>query len=424
MRTNFKPEQLEDPKLKAADAQLRSCVHCGICTATCPTYNILRDERDGPRGRIQLIQQMLEQDLKPSLQTVAHLDRCLSCLACVSACPAGVNYPRLIDTARNHIERSNVRPPLDQLVRRALGTILPHRRLLSLLVSLARLVSPLRSLAPRQFSTMIDAAAKLPRPAKTPEPQAISATTMRIALHKGCVQEVVAPQFTSAARRVLAKLGIEAECVEGTGCCGALNHHLGQERPAHRHAQALVRDITDRETEAPFAHVLTTTSGCGAVIRDFGFQLGSPEARSIGERTRDVMDFLQEKLNVPQRASNSIRVAYHKPCSLQHAMKSADAGPALLRRLGFEVLEPDDQSCCGSAGVYNVLQPDIARMLQQQKTDALRSLKPDIIVSGNIGCLAQIASAMDVPVVHPVEVVDWALDGYVPESLRHLRLLR
>ena len=422
MRTNFSPEQMASPALKAAEAQLRTCVHCGICTATCPTYSLLRDERDGPRGRIQLIQQMLERDLSPGPDVVQHIDRCLSCLACVSACPSGVNYPRLIDTARAHIEKKKVRSLEDRVMRATLGTVLPSRALLALAVMLARIASPLRIMLPSRLRNMVTAAVNLPRPVRTPDADPPARPVTRVALHQGCVQEVIAPQITVAARRVLARFGIEADCVEGTGCCGALNHHMGQEKTAHLRAAALVKDIREQEAHGTFPSIVTTASGCGGVMRDYGHQLGTTEARNVGSRTTDIIDVIAAHIARDQRPQNGIRVAYHRPCSLQHAMKTGDAGPALFRQLGFDVVEPTDQECCGSAGVYNVLQPTISAALQEQKAAALTSLKPDLIVSGNIGCLAHIGAAVRVPVVHPVEVVDWALGGPKPKALDHLQL--
>jgi glycolate dehydrogenase iron-sulfur subunit len=416
MRTNFSPAQLADPHIAAAELQLRACVHCGICTATCPTYVLLGDELDGPRGRIQLIQDMLERNAKPSAKVTTHIDRCLSCLACVSACPSGVDYPRLIDAARQHIERSGSRPLSRRVIRRALGFVLPRRRLLSPLLALGRLMARFARFMPEMVRAPIEVAAALPR-AKSSPTGTIEARTpagRRVALHMGCVQEVVAPQITAAAARVLERHGFDVTTVQGTGCCGALNHHLGQARSAERHATALVGEIASQERERPFEAIVTTASGCGAVMRDYGFQLGDAAAAATASRTRDIVDVLRD---VPLRAGTAhigVRVAYHAACSLVHGMKQAAAAPQILRKLGFDVVEPRDTLCCGSAGVYNVLEPAIAGQLQQRKAAALMAAKPLLIATGNIGCLAQIAAAVRVPVVHPIELIDWATGGPKP----------
>ncbi len=419
MRTNFNPAQLEDPQLAAAEKQLRACVHCGICTATCPTYVLLGDELDSPRGRIQLIQHMLETDATPSAKVVTHIDRCLSCLACVSACPSGVNYPRLIDKARDHIERKATRPWPRRLLREMLGRVLPRRDLLRPLLALGRFGASFMWLLPTALRAPARVAARLPTPERTSAIPRVSRPNGkpigRVALHLGCVQEVVAPRITSATIRVLVRHGYEVTTVEGTGCCGALNHHLGQTAEAHRHAKALVDDVARQEGEEPFDAIVTTASGCGSVIRDVGFQLNDDRAAAVGTRTRDITDLLRDvPLKTGGRAHRSVRIAYHAACSLTHGMKQAAAAPQILRALGFDVVEPRDTLCCGSAGVYNVLEPEIADRLQERKAATLMETKPKFIATGNIGCLTQIASAVGVPVVHPIELIDWATGGSKP----------
>jgi glycolate oxidase iron-sulfur subunit len=422
MRTNFSPAQLENDRLAAAERQLRACVHCGICTATCPTYLLLGDELDGPRGRIQLIQHMLETNATPSEKVVTHIDRCLSCLACVSACPSGVNYPRLIDEARAHIERRATRPWQRRWLRRALGYVLPRRHLLRPLLRLGRFAASFAPLLPEALRSPAQIAGRLPRaehamprprqsrPAAKPE--------RRVALHVGCVQEVIAPRITTSAIRVLTRHGFEVTTIEGTGCCGSLNHHLGQTSEARRHAQALVDDIAAQEADRPFDAIVTTASGCGTTIGDYGFHLGDGRASAVAARTRDIADILRDVPLKTSRAHRATRVAYHAACSLTHAMKQAAAAPQLLRTLGFDVAEPADTLCCGSAGVYNVLEPDIASRLQARKARALIDLKPKLVATGNIGCLAQIAAAVPVPVVHSIELIDWATGGPAPPLTR------
>lgn len=420
MRTSFSPEQLAQPHLRAAEKELRSCVHCGICTATCPTYRILGNELDSPRGRIQVIQQMLECDAMPDVEVVQHLDRCLSCNACVSACPSGVNYPRLIDAARYHVERRFSRSMGDRMVRLMLGTVLPRRWLMARMLRLARLASFMRSLMPARMKALVAGAGALPRPMDPGSPSPSASPRERVALHIGCVQEVIAPQVTGATERVLRSLDLEPVRVEGEGCCGALNHHLGQESAASRRALALCRDVASAGMNGPLAGLVTTATGCGAAIRDFGHHLATGEARTASGMTIDVMQFVSARMPASARTiSLPVKVAYHFPCSLQHGMRGVEHGPALLRRLGFDVVELRDRACCGSAGTYSVLQPEIAGTLERAKVDEISSISPDVVVSGNIGCMSQMSKSARVAVLHPIELVDWALRGASPEEIRN-----
>lgn len=416
MRTAFTPAQLEDPVLRAAEAELRRCVHCGICTATCPTYLLHATEPDGPRGRIQLIQQMLERDSIPDAGVQAHLDGCLSCNACVSACPSGVNYPRLIDAARAHVVRRGARPAGARALRALLGFVLPRCRLFAGLSALARRLHALRVLLPAGLRPAFDAARAAPRhqPARGARPAAATPRE-HVALHVGCVQEAMAPRITESAERVLAALGIGVVRVEGEGCCGALNHHLGQEQAAHRRAAALCRDVTRQQAGAGISTLVTTATGCGAAIRDFGFLLPKdPDAGTVGAMTVDIVAFLAGRMPPETRTPKPLRIAVHAPCTLQHGMKGAERTPALLRRLGFEVVEFRDRNCCGSAGAYSLLEPANAQALGRAKADEIRTLNPDLVVSGNIGCIAQLARGSDVPVLHVVEVLDAVLSGEWP----------
>jgi glycolate oxidase iron-sulfur subunit len=379
---------------------------------------LLGDELDSPRGRIQLVQHMLETDAVPSAKVITHIDRCLSCLACVSACPSGVNYPRLIDKAREHIERKATRPLQSRLLRQMLGRVLPRRNLLRPLLAMGRLGAMVAPFLPSALREAARVAARLPRAERGSPTARVSRPAgkpvMRVALHLGCVQEVVAPRITSAAIRVLVRHGFEVTTVEGAGCCGSLNHHLGQSGEARRYASALVGDIAWREADQPFDAIVTSASGCGATMRDYGFMLTDERAARIGARVRDIADLLRDVTLKTSRAHRATRVAYHAACSLTHGMKQAAAAPQILRTLGFDVVEPRDTNCCGSAGVYNVLEPDIAGELQKRKAAALMETTPKFIATGNIGCLAQIAAAVPVPVVHTIELIDWATGGPKP----------
>ena len=420
MRTDFSPVQLADPILAAAEKQLRACVHCGICTATCPTYVLLGDELDGPRGRIQLIQHMLQSDTAPSDKVVTHIDRCLSCLACVSACPSGVDYPRLIDAARAHIERKGGRPLQQRMLRKALGTVLTRRWLTRPLLQLARLGAALAPMLPSPLREAAKVATQLPN---SPRARSLSKrydaetkTAKRVALHIGCVQEVIAPRITAATVRVLTRHGFEVTTVQGSGCCGALNHHLGQTAAADRRATALIDEVASLEASQPFDAIVTTASGCGAVMRDYAFQLQDhrPGASGFASRVNDIADLMRGVTLQTGAAHKHTRVVYHAACSLTHGMKQNQAAPEILRALGFNLAEPRDTLCCGSAGAYNVLQPEIAGKLQRRKASTLMATAPQIIATGNIGCLAQIAAAVPVPVVHTIELIDWATGGPSP----------
>jgi len=421
MRTSFTPVQLRNPALAAAEHELRACVHCGMCTATCPTYVLLGDELDGPRGRIQLIQGMLESGASPSAKVVTHIDRCLSCMACVSACPSGVNYPRLIDEARAHIEETYRRPWQEALLRRGLGFVLPRRWLLRLTLGMGRIAARFSSLVPEPMRAALRVARTLPHPASRSLGRFYAAQGVQklsVALHAGCVQEVVAPAITAATVRVLTRFGVQVTIVEGSGCCGALNHHLGQSAAFEEHARALTQAVASASRDAPFDAIVTTASGCGAVMRDYGFLLHDEAAGRVGAAVRDVGEVLLGLPLAPARTLPKLRVAYHAACSLAHGMKQNAAAAAVLSKLGFDVVTPSDTQCCGSAGVYNVLQPAIAGELRRRKAETLNALRADVIVTGNIGCLMQIASGVQTPVVHVVELVDWATGGPVPEALR------
>ena len=421
MRTNFNPAQLEDPQLAAAEKQLRACVHCGICTATCPTYVLLGDELDGPRGRIQLIQHMLETDATPSAKVVTHIDRCLSCLACVSACPSGVNYPRLIDKARDHIERKATRPWPRRLLREMLGKVLPRRDLLRPLLALGRigasfvLAPAQRTARPRtRRRALAGAGAHVSHPAHL-APERQTDRPRRACIWAACKKSSprASPAPPSASSSATAT---KSSTVEGTGCCGALNHHLGQTAEAHRHAdRARRRHRAPRRRRAVRRH---RHDSVGLRQRHPRHRL--PPQRRTRRRRRHRARATSPtscatcRCKTGGRAHRSVRVAYHAACSLTHGMKQAAAAPQILRALGFDVVEPRDTLCCGSAGVYNVLEPDIADRLQERKAATLMETTPKFIATGNIGCLTQIASAVNVPVVHPIELIDWATGGSRP----------
>jgi len=442
MKTEFSLEQLADPDIAEADKILRACVHCGFCTATCPTYVLLGDELDSPRGRIYLIKEMLEKDRPPTPEVVKHIDRCLSCLACMTTCPSGVNYMHLVDQARVRIEKEFRRPLIDRMLRAVLGRVLPDPKLFRASVWLARLGRPLAALLPepktpsatpslvRRIKAMLALApGKLPAPGPAGGSvfPAVGEQRGRVALLQGCAQQVLAPRINQAAINVLTRHGIEVVLVKDEQCCGALTHHLGDDRDALARARANIAVWRAEAERGGLDAILVTTSGCGTVIKDYGYLLREdPDfagaAAQISTLAKDISEYLE---GIELRSSTlqkggqdgSFVVAYHAACSLQHGQKITQAPKELLSKSGFVVKDvPESHLCCGSAGTYNILQPDIAVRLRDRKLANIASVKPDMIAAGNIGCMTQIASGTSVPVVHTIELLDWATGGPRPGS--------
>ena len=419
MQTFFTEAQLADPKLAEANKILRTCVHCGFCTATCPTYQVLGDEADSPRGRIYLIKQMLETGRPADAKTVKHIDRCLSCLACTTTCPSGVDYMHLVDQARAYIEQTYKRPLAERLLRGVLARVIPYPRRFRLALFGARLARPFASLLPdRRLRAMVAMAPdRLPPVSRNDDPQtfpAVGPRRMRVALMTGCAQKALDTDINDATIRLLTRLGCEVVIPRNMGCCGALVHHMGREAEAKRFATANVRAFGAVEG---LEGIIINTSGCGTTVKDYGHLLGESGAGVAG-LAMDVTEVLV-KLGLPQGAPKGLRVAYHAACSLQHGQKVVSAPKDLLRRAGFEVVEPrDSHLCCGSAGTYNLMQPEISGQLRDRKVATLMERKPQVIAAGNLGCMMQIGQGAGVPVVHTVELLDWATGGPVPRALR------
>ncbi|MFZ5913546.1 MAG: glycolate oxidase subunit GlcF [Pseudomonadota bacterium] len=423
MRTQFTPEQLRDGDMAQSERILRACVHCGFCNATCPTYLQTGDENDGPRGRIYLMREMLQSAAPPDAQTVAHIDRCLSCLGCASTCPSGVDYMRLVDHARAHIEHHYRRPLRDRLFRAALNFILPHASRFALALRIGKLAAPFAALLPARLARMTAMAAQAPAPRKTtgsPGAPQQEGRNPRVALLKGCVQPLLAPQINEAALRLLSRLGVEAAMPENAGCCGALSHHMGRAAAAKNFARANIGAWMQGAAGEGLRAILMTASGCGTQVKEYGRLLREDESFAkdtayVSSLTRDISEFLYE-MELPQPvAPPGLRVAYHAPCSLQHGQKLRGQVEALLRKAGFTVLIPRDAHlCCGAAGSYTLLQAEMSARLTAAKAQALEALAPDVIVSGNVGCQTQIATASAIPVLHWIELLDWAYGGPPP----------
>ncbi|MDD8023499.1 MAG: glycolate oxidase subunit GlcF [Paracoccaceae bacterium] len=423
MQTNFTPEQLADPGIAEANKILRACVHCGFCTATCPTYQVLGDELDSPRGRIYLIKDMLENDRPADAQTVKHIDRCLSCLACMTTCPSGVHYMHLIDHARAHVERTYKRPLMDWLLRFMLAKIVPYPGRFRLAMGAAKLARPFARLLPdpRLRAMIAMAPAAIPPVSRNDDAQtfpAMGARKYRVALQTGCAQKALNTDINDATIRLLRRLGCEVVIPRNLGCCGALSHHMGREGESH--AQA-ARNIRAYLSEGDLDAVIINTSGCGTTVKDYGhmFRLDplAEDAARVAGLACDVSEFLL-RIGLPAQAPQGLRVAYHAACSLQHGQQVKTAPKDLLKAAGFEVVEPaDSHLCCGSAGTYNLLQPEISAQLQARKVATLEAKAPQIIAAGNIGCMIQIGAGTGIPVVHTVELLDWATGGPKPQAL-------
>ena len=431
MQTNFTAEQLADPHVATSEAILRKCVHCGFCTATCPTYVTLGNELDSPRGRIYLIKDMLENGRPADAEVVTHIDRCLSCLACVTTCPSGVDYMHLVDHARMHIEETYRRPFWDRLTRNVLAAVLPYPGRFRFALKAAALGRPfaglLKKTAPlRAFGAMLDLAPrKVPAPSKSAEPGMHSAAGERrgrVAILSGCAQPVLKPEINEATIRLLTRLGVEVVVPSGEVCCGSLVHHMGREEQALEAARRNV-DVWLREAEqGGLDAIIVTASGCGTTIKDYGFMLRldpayAEKAARVSALAKDVTEYLAA-LDLPPSEAKGLTVAYHSACSMQHGQKITLAPKALLKTAGFAVRDPaEGHLCCGSAGTYNIMQPEISAKLKARKVKNIEATKPDIIATGNIGCITQIATGTEIPILHTIELLDWAYGGPKPAAL-------
>lgn len=428
MQTHFTPAQLTDPDVATSESVIRKCVHCGFCTATCPTYVLLGDELDSPRGRIYLIKEMLEKEQAPSAETVKHIDRCLSCLSCMTTCPSSVNYMHLVDHARSYVEQNYRRPLPDRLVRALLARVLPYPARFRAALRLARLARPFAALFPAPISAMLRLA-----PARVGTPSALPTSAAggeRIVLLQGCAEAVLRPEIRAATLRLLGRIGYDVIFAKGENCCGALVHHLGRTdnslEAVRRNVDAWTAEIDNGGLRA----IVTSVSGCGSMLKEYGFLLrNDPEyaqkAARVSALVRDISELLAESTLPALVGEIALDVAYHPPCSLQHGQKVREVPEQLLTACGFTVRRPANAHlCCGSAGTYNILQAEIAGKLGERKAASLAELRPDVIATGNIGCAMQIAAHGKVPVVHTVELIDWATGGIMPDGLKEFSTAR
>ena len=429
MQTHFTLAQLSDPDMSATNDILRACVHCGFCTATCPTYVTLGDELDSPRGRIYLMKQMFEADAPATKEVVTHIDRCLSCLSCMTTCPSGVHYQHLVDHGRKHIEETYTRPFMDRMLRKLLAWSIPHPGRFRVMLAGALLARPFRGLFRGRMRAMLDLApADLGPPSPVDKPQIFAAEGVRkgrVALLNGCAQTVIAPQINESTIRLLTRLGVEVLVAEGMGCCGSLVHHMGRTDESHAQAAANIDAWLAEADRGGLDAIVINTSGCGTQVKDYGYMFRedtayAEKAARVSALARDVSEYLCE-LDPEITAfadAVDVRVTYHAACSMQHGQQIRTEPKALLAAAGFAVQEPlEGHLCCGSAGTYNILQPALATQLRDRKADNISKTTPDVVSTGNIGCMTQLAGALDVPVVHTVELLDWATGGPKPKHL-------
>jgi glycolate oxidase iron-sulfur subunit len=426
MKTEFTAEQLQDSGIARSNQILRTCVHCGFCTATCPTYQVLGDELDSPRGRIYLIKDMLENDRVPDAKTVKHIDRCLSCLACMTTCPSGVHYMHLVDHAREYIEERYKRPIGERALRWILSKILPYPGRFRLALLGAKIGRPFAFLMPdARLRAMLEMAPKqVPPVSRNDDPQAFAAKgdkRKRVALMTGCAQKALNTDINDATIRLLTRLGCEVVVAKGAGCCGALTHHMGKTQESHGTAAKNIKAWAAEMDGDGLDAIVINTSGCGTTVKDYGHMFRNEalaeDAKRVSEIAMDVSELLMQ-LDLPEGSQKDEVIAYHAACSLQHGQQIKTYPKDLLKRAGYTVVEPaDSHLCCGSAGTYNLMQPEISKQLKARKIETLEAKAPDIIAAGNIGCMMQIGSGTGVPVVHTVELLDWATGGPKPPAL-------
>ncbi len=435
METHFSKEQLKKIDNKSSEKILRKCVHCGFCNATCPTYDLLGNELDGPRGRIYLIKDMIENNKPATSKIVKHIDRCLSCYSCMTTCPSGVNYMHLIDHGRNHIEKTYKRPFLERLIRNFLSVSLSKSFNFRIILILTKLIKPFTILLPKNLSMMINL---MPTniPKKTLPTMRIykakkgKKPVARVALLTGCVQKVISPQINEATIRLLNRHNIDVVVPKSIECCGSLNHHLGKSDKAHETFKKNISIWYDEYLENGLDAIISNTSGCGTTLKDYGFIFRGnkdfkKKAKKISELTKDISEYLDEnvKLNFVKNKNNAklYKIAYHSACSMQHGQKIHEIPMNLIKKTGNQVLNiPDGHLCCGSAGTYNLLQNNIAKKLLENKISNINKIKPQFIVTGNIGCITQISNGTQIPILHTVEVIDWYTGGPKPEMLTKL----
>ena len=432
MRTDFTKKQLFDSSTKSSEKIIRKCVHCGMCNATCPTYGISGDELEGPRGRIYLIKDMLEKNKPANKKIAKHIDSCLSCYSCMTTCPSGVNYMHLIDHGRNHVEATYKRPLLDRLMRNVLSYTLPKPNIFLIFVILTKIIKPFNFLFPSFIKNSLNL---MPNkiPLKTIRKKKVylskgNKAIARVALLTGCVQRVISPEINESTIRLLNRHNVAVVVLPKIDCCGSLNHHLGKKELAHISFKKNIDLWHEEYLKNGLDAIISNTSGCGTTLKDYGFIFRNDEkfmrkAKKISELTKDITEFLDEnlKLNFEADDEKKYKIAYHSACSMQHGQKIHEQPINIIKKTGNTVLKiPDGHICCGSAGTYNILHQKMAKALLRNKVKNILEVSPDFIATGNIGCITQISSGTNIPIVHTVEIIDWFTGGPKPEKLKNL----
>ena len=430
MQTSFTEKQLENKENKTSETILRKCVHCGMCNATCPTYGINGDELEGPRGRIYLIKDMLENNKPANKKIAQHIDSCLSCYSCMTTCPSGVNYMHLIDHGRNYVEETYKRPFIERTFRNILSFVLPRPKVFLTLAILTKFIKPFSFLMPRFLKNSLNL---MPDkiPSKKIKTQKIYSPLngkkiSRVALLIGCVQRVISPEINEATIRLLNRHNVEVVVMPDIDCCGSLNHHLGKKEKAKL---SFVKNIESWHEEYllnGLDAIISNTSGCGTTLKDYGHIFKNDKemkkkAKKISELTKDITEYLDEnlKLDIKKNEEKKYKIAYHSACSMQHGQKIHDQPKELISKTGNEVLDiPDGHLCCGSAGTYNILHQKMAKSLLRNKVNNIEKITPDFISTGNIGCMTQISTGTRIPIIHTVELLDWFTGGPKPYKLK------
>jgi len=404
MQTTLSHQARQLPRAEEAESILRSCVHCGFCNATCPTYQLLGDELDGPRGRIYLIKQVLEGN-EVTEKTQLHLDRCLSCRNCETTCPSGVDYHNLLDIGRAVVDAAVPRSPGQRLLREGLRKVVPNATLFK---SLTQLGNTFRPLLPDSLKN------KLPATITPAKPRPAVRHARQVLLLEGCVQPGLSPNTNAATTRVLDRLGISVKPIAEAGCCGAVDYHLDAQDAGLDRARRNI-DAWWPGIESGALAIVQTASGCGAFVKDYGHLLRADpayaaKAQRVSELAKDLVEVLRDEPLESLNIHGDLRLAFHCPCTLQHAQKLAGAVESVLLRLGFNLSAvPDSHLCCGSAGTYSITQPVLARQLRDNKMNALESGKPQVIATANIGCQTHLSGAGRTPVRHWIELIEEAL---------------
>ena len=430
MKTEFTSEQREQPIIQIMEDNLRKCVHCGFCLPVCPTYSILGDERDSPRGRIYSIKNMLEKGGEPSRQTVKHVDRCLSCLACVTACPSGVDYQHYIDYARSYIDSSHRRPLIDKLFRWLISTVITNQRAFVVAITAARVFRPISKIFGKRINSLVNL---VPRQITKKQISDHNISFMvegeaeiRVALLPGCAQRTLRPSINEASIRLLNRMRATVIIPKNINCCGAINYHLGAESAALMKARSNI-DVLINEIEGDgLDYIVSNSAGCGTHIKDYFtiFQndpIYLEKSERISKIARDITEVLSTlKIPNPEIVAGPL-IIYHDACSLLHGQKIKNGPRELLKKFGFQIVEiPGNHFCCGSAGTYNLIQVNLAEKLKFERVSKINSIIKNqpiqFLVTGNIGCITQMAREISIPTVHTVELLDWATGGPLPGS--------